>query len=169
MGKISEWADDEAAERAKDDAKRGITRTAYGIMRTVGGVHPEFVDYRCTNCDRVTEDVHFSSKSAVTDTITCSCGSEAVKVILRTNFINLSISSLYGRLQPALGYSEDPDDQINNYGDKQRVLRKHNLTESNDPVGGSRKRSEELKHEAYKREKERKARPPSSWVAPPSE
>ena len=172
MGKISEWAADEAAERSKDDAANGVTRTAYGVMRVTGGTHPEFVDYSCPNCQRLHEDVHFTSKGAVTDTVTCSCGSEAEKVILRTNFIHPSLSTMYGRLQPGLGYSTDPDDQINNYGDKKRVMRKYGLIESNDPERGNRKRSDELKHEAYKLDKAsagRRAGASSQWVGNPGD
>ena len=165
MGKISEWAKAEAEERAQEDKRNDITRTPYGYMRITGGTHPEFVDYSCPNCQRVMEDVLFPSKAAVTDTVTCSCGSEAVKVILRTNFIHPSLSTLYGRPQPALGYSTDPGDQINDYGDKQRVMRKYGLTESNDAEKGNSKRSDGLRHQAYLREKRRgEAREQSIWV-----
>ena len=137
----------------------------YGKMRIVGGTHPEFVDFKCGGCGLVTEDVYFKSKVDVTETVTCSgCGNKAHKVILRTNFIHPSHSSMYGRKEPALG-----NEVIQDYAHKKRLMKEYDIIESNDPTGGNRKYSEELKHEAYLNDKRREGLPKTTWVGAPDE
>lgn len=136
----------------------------YGKMRVVGASHPEFVDFKCDSCGLVTEDVYFKSKGEVTETVECSgCGNQAHKVILRTNFIHPSLSTMYGRKEPALG-----NEVIEDYGHKKRLMKEYDIVESNDPTGGNRKYSEEMKHEAYLNEKRRESLPKSTWVDDPN-
>lgn len=169
MGKLALWIAEEKAEREADDARRGVERTSYGTKRIVGASHPQMADYKCDGCGLVTEDVYFKGRDAVTETLECpSCGNEAHRVILRTNFIHPSISTLYGREQPALGYGNE-DSVIHDYADKKRIMQKYDLVESNDSVGGNRHLSEERKHEAWQNQKRRDRSPGSVWVNGPEE
>ena len=134
--------------------------TPYGYKRRViGGTHPELVDYKCFTCDSMQHDVYYSSKADVSETVPCPCGEQATKVLLRTNFIHPSHSSLYGRPQPALG-----NEVIEDYGHKKRLMREYGLEESNDAVGGNRKRSEELKHIAAQKPRSSEQ---STWIDGP--
>ena len=111
------------------------------------------VDYACGTCGVLTEDVFYAGRSAVLDTIECTCGADAEKIISgRRNFIHPSHSSMYGKVNPAFG------EVVEDYAHKQRLMKKYGVMEGADPVGGSRSH--------WKPTPERPAEVPnSSWVA----
>lgn len=99
-----------------------------------GGSHPRLVDYRCSSCDVLHEDVFYDSLSNVLETIPCTCGGTAEKLFFSTrcNFIHPSHSSMYGKENPAFGCV------VEDYAHKQRLMKQFGVIEGADPVGGSR-------------------------------
>lgn len=128
-----------------------------------GTGHPQFVDYKCLSCGTVLIDVFYMRKADIRPEIQCECGSQAKEVWLRRNFIHSSLSSMYGKPQPETGY----ETTFENYSDKVAYGRKHGLTESNDPVGGSRSRSDEAMQKAYDAEKRPRTPGASYWLDDP--
>ena len=122
---------------------------------------PRFVDYRCEECNELVEDEMFANLDAVTLYVTCPrCKGQAHQIKSgRTNFIHPSHSGLYGKPQPAFGNIVMED-----YAHKQRLLKEFGVQESNDAVGGSKKRSDEARHQQYLADKAKKESGPSEWV-----
>jgi hypothetical protein len=131
-------------------------------VNITGTSMPRLVDYRCDSCNAFYEDVYYNSREAVEKEISCSCGHKAHEVwSSRSNFIHPSHSGMYGKPQPAFGNIVMED-----YGHKQRLLREFGVQESNDAIGGSKKRSEEAWHKHHLAEKE-KPREATTWVDAP--
>ena len=80
-------------------------------------------DYECNDCGRLHEDVCFIKSDDVTKTVVCDdCGSQAPMVFRRSNMIHNDHSGMY----------------VESYSHKQQLLKKYNVSESSDAVGGSR-------------------------------
>ena len=92
-------------------------------------------DWYCKSCNHKEKDVwYFTSqlpkkrkcKNCLGKTMEQDFGQKC------RNQIHLTHSSLYGKFEPGVA------EYINSYGDKQRIMKKYNIVESNDPVKGSR-------------------------------
>ena len=136
----------------------------YRIIQKGSG-HPQFVDYKCSSCGMILTDVFYMRKADIRPEIQCDCGGQATEVWLRRNFIHSSLSNMYGKPQAESGYEVT----FENYSDKIEYGRKHGLTESNDPVGGSRSRSDEVMQKAYDDEKRPRSPGESHWIDGPPE
>lgn len=99
-----------------------------------GGVHPVLVDYECSQCDQIMEDVFYASRAAIRQEISCpDCGASAPRIISqRGNHIHSSHSSMYGKENPALGCV------VRDYAHKQQLMKRLGVIEGADPVKGSR-------------------------------
>lgn len=112
-------------------------------------------DWFCKKCDNTEKDVWYHKSSDVPKTRRCACGGRMLQDFSSKgrNQIHLSHSSLYGRWEPAVA------EHINSYSDKQRIMKKYNIVEANDPVKGSREhRIDPPKH----------ATPASDWENEPN-
>jgi len=92
-------------------------------------------DWYCKSCDHEEKDVFYPTSQLPRKRKCSHCLGQTMEQDFGQkgrNQIHLTHSSLYGRYQPAV------DEYINSYGDKQRIMKKYNIQESNDPVGGSR-------------------------------
>ena len=127
---------------------------------------PRLVDYRCADCNLLMEDEFFHRVEDVTECVTCvQCGSLAHQVKSgHRNFIHPSHSSMYGKPQPAFGNIVMED-----YGHKQALLKEFGVQEANDAIGGTKKRSDEARHQHYLAEKAKKETGPSEWVGGPGD
>lgn len=114
-------------------------------------------DWYCKTCDSKEKDVWYHRASQVPKKRKCKkCLGESMVQDFSNkgrNQIHLTHSSLYGKYQPAV------DEYINSYGDKQRIMKKYNIQESNDPVGGSR---------CHRITPPETPKPQSDWVTEPS-
>ena len=82
-------------------------------------------DYECDDCGRLHEDVCFIKSDDVTKTVVCDdCGSQAPMIFRRSNAIH----------QDHAGFGC----VVESYSHKQQLLKKYNVSESSDAVGGSR-------------------------------
>jgi len=85
-------------------------------------------------------DVVYSSWREAQDKRVCRrCSQWSYKMIGTRNFIHPSLSSLYDREEPALGY-----EKFGSYENKRRLLRRWNAEEGSDPVKGSRQYRPEI-------------------------
>mgnify|MGYP003113534933 FL=1 len=91
-------------------------------------------DWFCKKCDNTEKDVWYHKSSDVPKTRACACGGHMEQDFSSKgrNQIHLSHSSLYGRWEPAVA------ERIDSYSDKQKIMKKYNIVEANDPVKGSR-------------------------------
>lgn len=90
-------------------------------------------DYECNDCGRLHEDVCFIKSDDVTRTIVCDdCGQQAPMVFRRSNMIHSDHSGMYGKYHAGFGCV------VESYSHKQQLLKKYNVSESSDAVGGSR-------------------------------
>ena len=91
-------------------------------------------DYQCA-CGGKVIDAYFSTFAASPASVTCpECGQNtAARVIGTKNFIHPSLSTMYGRPEPALG-----GDVLVDYAHKQRVLRELGVQEASDRVHGAK-------------------------------
>jgi len=90
-------------------------------------------DWFCKKCEREEKDVFYQT-SKLPKTRACKCGGKMVQDFSQKgrNQIHHDHSSLYGKWEPSVG------EYIYNYSHKQQIMKKYNITEANDPVGGSR-------------------------------
>jgi hypothetical protein len=128
---------------------------------------PRLVDFRCSGCKELIEDefFHVDRQEDVPKFITCEeCGCIAHQIKSgQRNFIHPSISSMYGKPQPAFGNIVMED-----YAHKQRLLEEFGVQEANDAIGGTKKRSDEARHQHYLAEKKaKKETGPSEWISGP--
>lgn len=92
-----------------------------------------FHDYECSTCGHLHKDVFTRRREDIKKRIDCEkCGRNAPMVFNTVNRIHHDHSSMYGKFHPGFG------EVVNSYSHKQELLRKYNVTESSDPVGGSR-------------------------------
>jgi len=113
-------------------------------------------DWYCKSCDHEEKDVWYHRASQVPKQRKCEGCLGTMAQDFRNkgrNQIHLTHSSLYGKYQPAV------DEYINSYSDKQRIMKKYNIQEANDPVGGSR---------CHRIEPPETPKPQSDWVRNPS-
>jgi len=92
-----------------------------------------FHDFECDTCGRFHEDVTFVNHKAITRTMACEgCGKKATMRFKRNNLIHHDHSGMYGRYHHGFG------EVVRSYSHKQELLKKYNVVESSDSVGGSR-------------------------------
>jgi hypothetical protein len=129
---------------------------------------PRLVDFRCQKCDFLIEDEYFKVDRSedVPGHITCTeCGGLAEQIKSgQRNFIHPSHSGMYGKPQPAFGNIVMED-----YGHKQALLKEFGVQEANDAIKGSKKRSDEARHQHYLAEKSREKTGPTEWISGPGE
>ena len=93
-------------------------------------------DWYCQTCKEEEKDVWYHRASDVPKKRKCKAclGNTMVQDFANKgrNQIHLTHSSLYGKFEPGVA------EYINSYSDKQRIMKKYNIQESNDPVKGSR-------------------------------
>ena len=93
-------------------------------------------DWYCKTCKEEEKDIWYHRASDVPKKRKCKAclGNTMVQDFANKgrNQIHLTHSSLYGKFEPGVA------EYINSYSDKQRIMKKYNIQESNDPVKGSR-------------------------------
>jgi putative FmdB family regulatory protein len=91
-------------------------------------------DYKCGKCDHVTEDMYAPSDPGPLPQIACEiCQSIAERYYGNHQFMAISDTSpMYGTYHPGFG------EVVDSYGHKQQLLKKYNVEEASDLVGGSR-------------------------------
>lgn len=90
-------------------------------------------DYHC-QCGHREEDRYYARWQQAPVRIQCSaCLGKAKKVIGTKNFIHPSISTLYGRPEPALG-----GDCFESYDHKRKLLNKLGAIEASDRIQGAK-------------------------------
>ena len=122
-----------------------------------------FVDFKCETCGFMQIDVLFRSSRELVQSNKCpECDGKANRVFTGGNFIHPTLSTLYGKYEPAL------DMVVKDYAHKQQLMREFNITEANDTVKGSRNDRAE-KHKAIKQRHEERAQSgsASSWTTQP--
>lgn len=92
-------------------------------------------DYLCQECDHLQEDLYFSSWKEAPPVKGCPvCRAYAARKVIGTkNFIHPTISTLYGRPEPALG-----GDCFESYDHKRKVLERLGAIEASDRVQGAK-------------------------------
>lgn len=96
------------------------------------------IDFKC-DCGHEWEHL-FRTKADIVNYLPCpECAQEAHRVWTAGNFIHPTHSSQYGKMQPAFG------EVVRDYAHKQELLKKYDVIESSDPVGGSRCRKDWFK------------------------
>jgi putative FmdB family regulatory protein len=112
-------------------------------------------DYSCNACGHLEEDLYFSISELPKVRACSKCGAHASTQhfagVKRLGQIT-SAGPMYGVWQPAAGRV------FNTYEEKVAYLKKHNLRETNDPVGGSRSK---------RREEPTAPKETASWVEKP--
>ncbi len=92
-----------------------------------------FHDYECTECGHRQIDVPSTTSAQIQRIIPCNqCDGTARMIFVTSNFIHSSHSGMYGKFHAGFG------EVVESYSHKQELLKKYNVTESADPVGGSR-------------------------------
>ncbi len=92
-----------------------------------------FHDFECQDCGHREEDVSFVSHAKIQRAIPCSkCDGTAKMVFNKSNALHHNHSSMYGKYHAGFGCV------VESYSHKQQLLRKYNVTESSDAVGGSK-------------------------------
>ena len=90
-------------------------------------------DYECKECGHRQIDVPSASHAQIQRIIPCSeCDGTARMIFVTSNFIHNSHSGMYGKFHAGFGQV------VESYSHKQELLKKYNVTESADSVGGSR-------------------------------
>ena len=90
-------------------------------------------DYECEKCNHRQIDVPSASHAQIQRIISCNqCDGTARMIFVTSNFIHNSHSSMYGKFHAGFGQV------VESYSHKQELLKKYNVTESADSVGGSR-------------------------------
>ena len=92
-----------------------------------------FHDFECNKCGNIDEDVPFENHHSIEREVDCSkCGGVASMLFSRRNFLHQNHSGMYGKWHDGFGCV------VESYSHKQSLLKKYNVIESADPVGGSR-------------------------------
>lgn len=90
-------------------------------------------DYECEKCNHRQIDVPSATHAQIQRIIPCNqCDGTARMIFVTSNFIHNSHSSMYGKFHAGFGQV------VESYSHKQELLKKYNVTESADSVGGSR-------------------------------
>ena len=91
-----------------------------------------FNDYEC-KCGKRYDDEWATRASLVQRSVRCACGKQAVMVFDKPrNGIHSDHSSMYGQWNPTFG------EVVKDYSHKNRLMKKYDVHEASDPVGGSR-------------------------------
>ena len=92
-----------------------------------------FHDYECEKCEHRQIDVPSDTHAKIRRTIQCTeCNGTARMSFVTSNHINSQHSGMYGKFHAGFGQV------VESYSHKQELLKKYNVTESADAVGGSR-------------------------------
>ena len=92
-----------------------------------------FHDYECEKCGHRQVDVPTATHAQIQRIIPCNqCDGTARMIFVTSNFIHNSHSGMYGKFHAGFGQV------VESYSHKQELLKKYNVTESADSVGGSR-------------------------------
>ena len=92
-----------------------------------------FHDYECTECGHRQIDVPSTTSTQIQRILPCTeCDGTARMIFVTSNFIHNSHSGMYGKFHAGFG------EVVESYSHKRELLKKYNVTESADPVGGSR-------------------------------
>ena len=92
-----------------------------------------FHDFECDSCGNNMTDVAFASYKTIKREIACAeCGESASMRFRKNNLIHHDHSSMYGTHHAGFGQV------VRNYSHKQELMKKYNVVESSDAVGGSR-------------------------------
>jgi len=92
-----------------------------------------FHDFECDSCGHNMTDVAFASYKTIKREIACAeCGESASMRFRKNNLIHHDHSSMYGRYHAGFG------EVVKSYSHKQELMKKYNVVESSDAVGGSR-------------------------------
>ncbi len=90
------------------------------------------IDFKCEECDHEWEHC-FSKKDDIVNSLKCpECNNQALRVWSSMNWIHPTHSSMYGKFEPCFG------EVVESRSHKQELLKKYDVIESSDPVGGSR-------------------------------
>jgi len=109
-------------------------------------------DFGCA-CGKEYRD--WPCEGRIPETIKCECGKRASWVKMRKNQINLTASTMYGKVDPRFGV------KVEDYGHKKQLLREHGLVE------GDVERHDDIQDdvEARKQRQDRHKRDPNTLVA----
>ncbi len=92
-----------------------------------------FHDYECRECGHRQIDVPSATSAQIQRIIPCNqCDGTARMIFVTSNFIHNSHSGMYGKFHAGFG------EVVESYSHKQELLKKYNVKETADPVGGSR-------------------------------
>ena len=92
-----------------------------------------FHDYECEKCEHRQIDVPSDTHAKIRRTIQCTeCDGTSRMIFVTSNHINSQHSGMYGKFHAGFGQV------VESYSHKQELLKKYNVTESADAVGGSR-------------------------------
>ena len=92
-----------------------------------------FHDYECEKCEHRQIDVPSDTHAKIRRTIQCTeCDGTAQMIFVTSNHINSQHSGMYGKFHAGFGQV------VESYSHKQELLKKYNVTESADAVGGSK-------------------------------
>ena len=92
-----------------------------------------FHDFECDSCGHNMIDVAFSTHKTIKREIACAeCGESASMRFRKNNLIHHDHSGMYGKYHAGFGQV------VKNYSHKQELMKKYNVVESSDAVGGSR-------------------------------
>lgn len=85
-------------------------------------------EWKCTSCEEVTEDICIGWKN-IPKEVTCQCGSKCSRIVSTSTF-DATKKTRYEFL--------GPQPMELNYSEKKAYLKKNNLQEAGDSVGGSK-------------------------------
>ena len=92
-----------------------------------------FHDFECDSCGNNMIDVAFSTHKTIKREIACAeCGESASMRFRKNNLIHHDHSGMYGKYHAGFG------EVVRSYSHKQELMKKYNVVESSDAVGGSR-------------------------------
>ena len=92
-----------------------------------------FHDYECKECGHRQIDVPSTTSAQIQRTIQCTeCDGTARMIFVTSNHINSQHSGMYGKFHAGFGQV------VESYSHKQELLKKYNVRESADAVGGSK-------------------------------
>ena len=92
-----------------------------------------FHDFECDSCGHNMIDVAFSTHKTIKREIACAeCGESASMRFRKNNLIHHDHSGMYGKYHAGFG------EVVRSYSHKQELMKKYNVVESSDAVGGSR-------------------------------
>ena len=92
-----------------------------------------FHDFECDSCGHNMTDVAFSTHKTIKRQVPCAeCGEAASMRFRKNNLIHHDHSGMYGKYHAGFG------EVVRSYSHKQELMKKYNVVESSDAVGGSR-------------------------------